>query len=286
MRTQTDDRGHLLSGLPVAQRQLQLAGIPTVLQEGGEGSPVVLLHGPGGSALHWMRVIPGLVASHRVVVPDLPGQGASGTGDAPLTMDRVLAWLDDLIATTCPTPPVLVGYAFGAAIAARYAADQGRRLSRLVLVDALGLSPFAPAPAFGQALNEFVEQPAQPTHDRLWRQCTYDFDRVKKGMGSRWESFEAYNLDRAHSPRVMESLGILMDLFAFPAIPEAELARIAVPTALIWGRHDLGTPVGIAEAASTRYGWPLHVIEEAGGDPPIEEPERLLDALRRAALPI
>jgi hypothetical protein len=37
-----------------------------------------------------------------------------------------------------------------------------------------------------------------------------------------------------------------------------------------------------AEAASSRYGWPLHVIENAGDDAPIERPEEFVDALRLA----
>ena len=46
--------------------------------EGGSTAPtVVLLHGPAGNATHWLRVIPELVTTHRVVVPDLPGHGAS-----------------------------------------------------------------------------------------------------------------------------------------------------------------------------------------------------------------
>ena len=66
MKSQIDARERLLADLPVEERRLQLAGIPTVLHEGGGGSPVVLLHGPGGSGLHWMRVIPGLVGTHAI----------------------------------------------------------------------------------------------------------------------------------------------------------------------------------------------------------------------------
>jgi pimeloyl-ACP methyl ester carboxylesterase len=51
---------------------------------------------------------------------------------------------------------------------------------------------------------------------------------------------------------------------------------------LIWGRHDLATPLSIAEATSARYGWPLYVVENANDDPPIEQPEALLRALRTA----
>ncbi len=67
-----------------------------------------------------------------------------------------------------------------------------------------------------------------------------------------------------------------------PEIPPTALAQIAVPTTLIWGRHDLATQVRTAESASARYGWPLHVIERAADDPPLEQPEDFLKALRVA----
>ena len=38
----------------------------------------------------------------------------------------------------------------------------------------------------------------------------------------------------------------------------------------------------MAEAASARYGWPLHVIEDAADDPAVEQPEAFLDALEAA----
>jgi len=78
-----DVRERLLAGIPVKERRLRLAGVSTAVLEGGDGPPVVLLHGPGANAAHWLRVIPGLVATHRVVAPDLPGQGASKGGRRP-----------------------------------------------------------------------------------------------------------------------------------------------------------------------------------------------------------
>jgi pimeloyl-ACP methyl ester carboxylesterase len=67
-----------------------------------------------------------------------------------------------------------------------------------------------------------------------------------------------------------------------PRIPPAELARIAVPTALIWGRQDRANRLRIAEAASARYGWPLHVIERCADDPPRDQPDAFLRALHTA----
>jgi pimeloyl-ACP methyl ester carboxylesterase/SAM-dependent methyltransferase len=272
-------REKLLSDLPVRERRLKLNGVSTAVLEGGAGSPVVLLHGPGEYGAKWLRVIPSLVTTHRVIAPDLPGYGASEPFEGPLDVERVVAWLDDLIECTCTTPPVLVGHVLGGAIAAHFASERSARLSRLVLVDTLGLSAFQPTPEFGAALGEFMAQPSEASHDRLWRRCAYDLDALRKQLGERWESIKAYNVDRARAPGLGPARHGMLEQFGMAAIPPAVLARIAVPTTLIWGRHDLATPLSTAQAASTRYGWPLHVIENAADDPPMEQPEAFLEAL-------
>jgi pimeloyl-ACP methyl ester carboxylesterase len=273
-------RERLLAGVPVTQRHVRAAGIETVVLEGGQGPPALLLHGPAGNAAHWMRVIPDLSTTQRVVAPDLPGHGASETPEDALDGERVIAWLGELIERTCPSPPTLVGYALGGAIAARFAGEHADRLSRLVLVDTFGLAGLEPEPEFGRALDDFLARPTEDTHDALWRYCAHDLDRLRRRMGDRWEPFRAYNVDRARRPGGMAALGSLMTEFGLPAIPPADLARIAVPTTLIWGRHDLATRLSVAEAASARYGWPLHVIEDSADDPVIEAPDAFVRALR------
>jgi len=276
-------RRRLLAELPVTERRLRLAGIPTVVLEGGEGPPVVLLHGPMANATHWKWVIPGLAAGHRVIVPDLPGHGACEmTGDGRIYVDRVMAWLGELIDETCRTPPALVGQLLGGAIAARFAGMQAHRLTRLALVDTFGLRPFQPTPEFGLALSNFLAQPTERSHADLWQHCAFDLDALRQRMGAQWSPFEAYNLDRASAPSVQAAVGALMEAFAVPEIPSSDLARIALPTTLIWGRHDRATPLAVAEEASARFGWPLHVIESCNDDPPVEQPEALLRTLRAA----
>lgn len=271
-------RGQLLSGLPVSDGRLELAGVSTAILEGGEGPPIVLLHGPGEHAAKWLRLIPLLVERYRVIAPDLPGHGGSEVA-APIEADRVLAWLSELLERTCPTSPTLVGQILGGAIAARFAIDRGDRLSRLVLSDTLGLSPFQPAPQFGIALGQFLARPTEETHDALWRRCAFDLDTLRARLGERWKWLKAYNLDRAHAPGLAAVQHRLMEQFGTPAIAPSALARIRVPVTLIWGRHDLATPLAVAEAASVRYGWPLQVIENSGDDPPLEQPEAFLRAL-------
>ena len=271
-------RARLLSGLPVTERRLDLADISTPVLQGGSGPPLVLLHGPGEFAAKWLRVLPQLVTTHRVIAPDLPGHGASEVGDAKLNTERVMAWLGALLDRTCADAPVLLGHTLGGAIAARFASRTDRPIEQLVLVDSLGLGRFRPAPRFLVTMVAFRARPTEHSYDRFMRQCSLDLDELRERFGDRWEPFVAYNLDSATSPNA-KHVGRLMREVGLPRIPDAELARISTPTTLIWGRHDRANRPAIAEAASARYGWPLHVIEDCADDPPRDRPEAFLKVL-------
>jgi pimeloyl-ACP methyl ester carboxylesterase len=275
-----DTREELLAELPVKERRLELAGVPSAVLEGGDGPPVLLLHGPGEFAALWARVIPDLIGTHRVVAPDLPGHGATGLPDGPLDNDRVLRWLRELIGRTCASPPALVGHLLGGAIAARFASERPDRVSRLVLVDSFGLSWNRPAPRFALPLLAYIARPTERTRDRFLAQCFVDFDGLRDQMGERFEPFGAYSLEWARTKTAKAALRSLMPDYGMRPIPRDVLARIEVPTALIWGRHDLQTRLSVAEGASARYGWPLYVIEGARDDPFFEQPEAALRALR------
>ena len=137
-----------------------------------------------------MRVIPDLVTtpSRGRARPARPRR--LGGADGPLDADRVLAWLGELIERTCPSPPVLVGHVLGGAIAARFAADQGDRLSRLVLVDTLGLGRSRPRRVRAHH-GRLPGATDRGLLQRFMRQCSFDLDGLREQMGERWDPFVA-----------------------------------------------------------------------------------------------
>ena len=274
----------LLDATPASEHRLMLAGISTAVLMGGAGPPIVLLHGPGEFGLTWLRVIPELVRTNRVIVPDLPGHGASLGGDASLDTDRVLAWLGELIDQTCPSPPYLAGHLLGGAIGARFAIAEDERLRGLALVDTFGLRRLRPSPLFALTLINFLARPTAGSRDRFFRQCFVDVKRLRDQCGPLWEPLMTCALAGANSPGQKVALRAMMREFGWPAIPEDELQRIQAPTALIWGRQDRQTPLAVAQQASSRYGWPLHIVEDAGDDPAIEQPQAVMSALSTAGL--
>jgi pimeloyl-ACP methyl ester carboxylesterase len=92
---------------------MKAAGI--VYERSGQGEPLLLLHGTGGSRRQWAPVRPKLAAHHDVIAVDLPGHGESDRppdhGDhTPLGYAAALAaFLDDLGVDTTHTAGDSVG---------------------------------------------------------------------------------------------------------------------------------------------------------------------------------
>lgn len=278
------ERQEVLDGVPVTEHRMDVAGTGTAVLVGGDGPPMVLLPGPGESALWWVRVLPELAARHRVVAPDLPGTGASDHFPGGVTVDGAVHWLDALISRTCQGPPVIVGHVVGGALAAQYALRHPENVERLVLVDTLGLRRFFPSPGFGFRLMRFLAKPGEERFEPFLGQCMMDAGGVKQGLGDKWQPFLQDYLAGVQDPRRKDAMGQWIKHFG--AKPIAGLERLQVPVTLVWGRHDKATPLKVAQRASQRHGWPLHVVERSGDDPKLERPREFLEALRRSEAPV
>lgn len=277
-------RRRWLEGAPVTDRRRTLAGVSTAVIEGGDGAPLVLLHGQGGFGGMFLPILGDLVDGNRVVVPDLPGLGASRVPDGQVDRSLVMRWLDALVEETCDTPPTLLGHSLGGSIAARYASALPRRIRRLVLVDAGGLTGRV-RPPLGVLLLlvRMSLRPSRPAAGRFMRRIMHDPDRTWAKAGpQRRERFIDYQLELAGTPSVRRANQALLKELGLPAIPPEELDRIDVPTDLVWGRHDPIMPLDGAREAGQRHGWPLQIVEEAGHVPFLEQPAAFLDALRQA----
>ena len=132
------------------------------------------------------------------------------------------------------------------------------------------------------ALVRHSLRPTEGTAMGMLRQVSVDVDRVRRRMGDRWAPFRAYSLELARTPSVRRANRQLLRELGLRQLPAAEVARIQVPTTLIWGRQDRLMPLAAAQQASVRYGWPLDVIDDAGHFLGADQPEAFLGSLRRA----
>ena len=102
---------------------------------------MVLLHGGSGSWTHWLRNIQALVASgRRLLVPDLPGFGDSALPPDGRDADAMPAVLEQGLQQLLGQAPCdLVGFSFGAMVAALLSQQHAHRVARLVLIGPPGL---------------------------------------------------------------------------------------------------------------------------------------------------
>lgn len=274
-------RRRLLAGLAVKERHLDVAGVSTAVLEAGAGPPLVLLHGGiecGG--IYWAPVIARLAQSHRLVIPDVPGLGESG----PVTRLDTAAldgWLAAVLRLASVEKPALVAHSLLGSLAARFAAQHAGLLRQLVIYGAPGIGPYRmPLGLMAAAIRSDL-WPSERNIGRFERWVFHDLDQTRRRDPEWFGAFNGYTLSRAAVPHVKRTMRRLIRA-GTKQVPGAELQRIDVPAALLWGRHDRMAPLRLAEAASAKLAWPLRVVEQAGHAPHIEQPEAFARALQAA----
>jgi pimeloyl-ACP methyl ester carboxylesterase len=273
-----DARGRLLAGLPLDETRAEIAGVSTTLLEGGDGPPLILLHGGiecGG--VYWTPVVRGLIDRYRLLIPDLPGLGESQPFDQ-LDQVNFTAWLRALVENHCAVPPGLIAHSLDGGPAARFAAEHGDMLERLMIYAAPGVGPYRMPIGLRIVAVRFGIRPTARNAERFQRWAFFDLERFRAAEARWLEAFGAYSRQRAAIPHVKRTMRALVAL-GTARVSDEDLARIGPRCALIWGRHDRFVPLAVAEAAATRLGWPLTVIEEAGHVPHIERARAFVNAL-------
>jgi pimeloyl-ACP methyl ester carboxylesterase len=196
-----------------------------VYRFGPRGSePWVLLHGLASTALAWQAVLPTLGRDCRVLVPELSALGGSDVpGDGLAVADGVATVVALIEGEFGGRPVTLAGNSLGAWIAVRLALQRPDLVDRLVLVAAAG----------------YRDQDWERIRELITIRDTADvtallpalFARVPVALHLARRAFRtAYG-----SPAVTSALA---KLEARDAFGDEELARIEVPTALIWGEED------------------------------------------------
>lgn len=108
---------------------------------GGVAPVVVLFHGGAGSWRHWVRNIPVLMQTYRVLVPDLPGLGESDfppNGEDAYAIATIVADGIDLI-VGAGTGFDVVGFSFGGTMASCVGAIRGKQVRSVTIIGSAGV---------------------------------------------------------------------------------------------------------------------------------------------------
>lgn len=238
--------------------------------DGGEGQPVVLLHGFGGNAaIQWDKQARVFAREHRVIMPDLLFFGDSTTHRperSPEFQAQTVVQLLDHLAVDGPVD--LVGVSYGGFIAWGIAAMYPERVRKVVIVDSPG--PVYTAADMDKALQHFG---VDSVHELLLPKTPEDVERVLSVVMDppppipRWALQDVLRsftrVDRRHQVELMDALQGRLggDPDTFPSPTQ--------PTLLVWGAEDMLFPVDVAQRLEAHIGdnARLHVIEGTAHGP-------------------
>lgn len=246
-----------------AYRRVEVEGLAVNVALLGGGPPLLLLHGYPQTHLAWHRLAPLLAGRFSLVMPDLPGYGASegpapDGGRANYAKREIGQRMVGLMHALGHRRFHLAGHDRGARVAYRVALDVAAAVDRLVLLDIIPTGE-----AFGRmndagALRSFhwlfLAQPA-PLPERV---IGADPEAFVGGLLDRWAGradvmppeIRAAYVGQYRDPAVIAAAcedyraGHRTDRVRDQA-DRAAGRRIAAPTLVLWGRRYLADPQAV-----------------------------------------
>jgi pimeloyl-ACP methyl ester carboxylesterase len=219
----------------------------------GEGPPLVFVHGLSGSWQNWLEQLPVLADEHRVLALDLPGFGHSPMPEGEIAIAGYARLLDRLLGERGIDAAAVVGNSMGGFIAAELAISFPRRVERLVLVSAAGLSTYN-EPRTVRALPALRRLERISAASAAW--VAAKSDTVARRRRLREATMKlvvrhpellpaplaAEQVSGAGKPGFMQALDAVIGYDVRDRLPE-----IACPTLIVWGDSDRLIAVGDAD---------------------------------------
>ena len=267
----------------LVRKEIALAdGSNIVYLEGGQGEPLVLVHGFGGNKDNFTRVARLLTPHYRVIAPDLVGFGESAHRDDvdyryAAQAERLRAFVQALGLSRID----LGGNSMGGCIAMSYAAQHPQEVASLWLIDCAGIAE-APTSELAKIVTTTGENPLMITKES-------DFPAFLNFVMSDPPYIPASVMDVLARERIANQ-ALERQVFRQIATDSvsASVRGLATPTLVTWGDEDRALSVGTVPVLKTLLpNAQTVVMAHVGHAPMIERPrESAEDYLRfRAGLP-
>jgi pimeloyl-ACP methyl ester carboxylesterase len=264
-------------------RQVEIDGRRVgVIDSGGDGPPLLFVHGLGGLWQNWLLTMPAFMGTHRCVAVDLPGFGRSDMPAGEISIPGYARTVDAVCTELGIQDPVVVGNSMGGFVGAELAVSFPTRVSKLVLLSAAGLS------------TEYLMREPLLAAARTWAVMTArtgvraDVAVMRPRLRRAALQVVVRYPERLSVPLSLELVrGANAPGFipAFDALMRHSyrdsLERIAIPVLIVWGRNDILVPVEDAEMYEHLIGENAHsvIFEDTGHLPMVERPSRFNELL-------
>lgn len=228
-------------GFPV--RQINLDAVQINYIDTGVGDPILMIHGLGGNASHWKKMIEQLSVSKRCIAVDLPGYGAS-TAIANLEPKQVLSVYASVITRLIKLLKLdkvtVMGHSMGGQVAMILALQEPALISQLVLVAPAGLESFTESEAAflaNYATPSFYELQDSMTIERNYKANFYQSNEETNRLIQERFNLKKCSVFKNYCTQI--TLGV-QGMLAYPVIKS--LSLIQHRTLIVFGEKDYLIP--------------------------------------------
>lgn len=237
------------------------------LEEGNSDLNLILMHGLGGYAERWTNLIPLLSKKFHIFAPDLLGYGQSDKPSEDYTPELFVRFVFDFIESLGIKNTFMIGTSLGGQIVAECASTQNPIIKKIILISPAGIMRKSTP-----TLDAYTMAALYPTKESVKNAYQMMVGPEKQVSEISIERFVT-NMSRPNAKMVF--LSTLLGLKNAPDIYE-KLAKISIPTLLIWGREDKLIPFEYSQQFfSSIKKCEFVPMDGCGHSPYVEDPEKL-----------
>ena len=253
--------------MTISEQSAVIGGHRLFYRTGGDGKPVVLIHGVGASSQIWMRNLAPLARNHRVYAPDLIGFGRSEKSKPPYTVADHVDCLYNLICHLQIEKTSLIGHSIGGLIAVDFCLAHPEMVDKLILVDSIALPNSKPS-----LIERMICLPVLGELVVAFRSKLILKNFIAKKFYHRPRSVT----DEMLAPMMQADRAAILELTrTVPHTNRREAMKgIKIPTLILWGDQDQVIPRSHALLLQQLIPKSQHrIFKEAGHHPQIEAAE-------------
>lgn len=249
---------------------------PIVAETEGNGFPVVMLHGLGGTSNMFHPQMAAL-SGFRVVRLDLPGAGRAPRPVEQLSIEGICDAVLKAVAAMGVERAHFVGHSMGTIVCQHLAVREPSRIASLTLLGALAEPTDATRKGLGSRAAQARSGGMSDIADAIVANAISTHTRERSPAAAAFVRESITRQDAESYARNCEALA---------KATAADPRRIVVPTLLVTGDADTVNPPGVGQALADRIkGAVFSTIDRCGHWATIEAPEecnrKLADFLRR-----
>jgi pimeloyl-ACP methyl ester carboxylesterase len=222
----------------IRSEYININGLDIRYLTGGQGDPLIIVHGGSDGASAWLKNIMVLSKKYTIYVPDMPGFGLSQSIEGNYYIPEMVDFVNNFACSLGLNNFYLMGHSLGGGVALHYTLKYPEQIRKLVLVSSLCL---------GREIAWWIRLTSPPVICRTIGKMAISVFKAAKYVA---KYFGPWEIVEPVSKTSLQIGTCIATLTQQTIVLLSQLPQIMVPTLVMWGAKDPVVPFAHAYAAA------------------------------------